>query len=138
MGVIQISKADILRSKVMESQWASFEIAPEIKTETNSKRDGLNYIVTFRLIDQTNADLNGKEFKRWFSSKAAGMFIPLVAAVRGVPIESFNDDFTFDIDELAGKKIDGKITIEVYQGSPNNKVEDYLPYKKGVNMQPAF
>lgn len=138
MPLIQFTKADILRSQIMESQWASFSINSVTGPTKNAAGDGVNYVVGLTLIEHPTADLNGKEFKRTFSSKAMGMMIPLFAAVQGVAVDSIKNDFQADTDTLIGKKIDGKITVEVYEGRPNNKVEEYLPYKKGVNMQPAF
>ena len=122
----------------MESQWASFNISAVTGPTKNAAGDGVNYIVHLTLIENAVADLNGKEFKRTFSSKAMGMMIPLFAAVQVVDVQSIKDDFQADTDTLIGKKLDGKITVDQYEGRFNNKVEEYLPYKKGVNMQPAF
>jgi hypothetical protein len=139
MPMIVFSKADILRSQTMESQWASFEFSNVMGPTKNAAGDGYNYVVQFTLTDfKPNPELNGKEFKRTFSSKAMGMMIPLVAAVRNVDVQSIKDEFNFDTDELKGKKLDGKISLEMYEGRPTNKVEEYLAYGKGVNMQPAF
>ncbi len=121
----------------METQWASFDIT-EATSRKNAGGDGINYDVTLRLIDHKNDDMNGKEFKRTFSSKAMGMMIPLVAAVQDKNIEDFNDDFDFDYDGLKNKKIDGKITTEMYMNRPVNKVEEYLPYGKSKSIGQAF
>lgn len=137
MGVIKFTKADILRSQTLEAQWASFEVVGFSDPVRNAAQDGVNYILTLRLIEK-NADLDGKEFKRTFSSKAIGMMIPFVAACRNVDINSIKDEFDFDPEEVKGKKVDGKIAVDIYENRPVNKVEEYLPYKKGVNMAPAF
>lgn len=137
MPIIRFSKADTLRSQTMEQQWASFEIVAT-GSRKNDAGDGNNYDITFQLIEHKNADLNGKEFKRTFSSKAIGMMIPLIAAVEDKDINTIKDEFEFDIDSLRGRKVDGKIITDVYNNRPTNKVEEYLPYKKGVNMVPAF
>jgi hypothetical protein len=55
-----------------------------------------------------------------------------------VDVQTIKDEFNFDTDEMKGKKIDGKITIDMFENRPVNKVEEYLPYGKGVNMAPAF
>lgn len=137
MPIIRFSKADILRSQTMEQQWASFEITAT-GSRKNDAGDGTNYDITFSLIEHKNPDLNGKEFKRTFSSKAIGMMIPLIAAVEDKDVNTIKEEFDFDIDMLRGRKVDGKIITDVYNNRPTNKVEEYLPYKKGVNMQPAF
>lgn len=137
MPIIRFSKADILRTQTMEQQWASFEIVAT-GDRKNDAGDGRNYDVTFQLIEHKNADLNGKEFKRTFSSKAIGMMIPLIAAVNDTDINTIKEEFDFDIDALRGRKLDGKIITDMYNNRPTNKVEEYLPYKKGVNMVPAF
>lgn len=139
MPMIVFSKADILRSKTMEPAWASFTITKVDGPAKNANNNGYNYIVYFTLQDwKANPDLNGKEFKRTFSSLAMGMMIPLVAAARNVDVNTLTEQFNFDTDELLGKSIDGKISIDMYEGRPVNKVEEYLPFTKGVNMQPSF
>ena len=139
MPVIQFSKADVLRSRTMDAAWASFTISQIQGPTKNAAQDGYNYVVFFTLKDwKANPELDGKEFKRTFSSKAMGMMIPLVAAARNVDVNTIQDGFNFDTDELLGKSVDGKISIDMFEGRPVNKVEEYLPYTKGVNMQPAF
>src|SRR5678816_1111613 len=125
MPAIVFSKADILRSQLMESQWASFDISAVTGPTKNSNGDGYNYVVHLTLTEyKPNPDLNGKEFKRTFSSKAMGMMIPLVAAVKNVDVNTIKDEFTFDTDELKGKKVDGKISIDNFEGRHVNKVEE--------------
>lgn len=138
MPVINITKADVLRSKVLPAQWYSWEIRGVEGPEKNAQGDGLNYVVIFSLIDQT-ADLNGKEIKRTFSSKALGMIVPLVAAARGIKMEQVPiEDFSFEFSELVGKKIDGLCKQDTYNGNLNNKVEEYAVYKSIAGTPTPF
>ena len=82
MPVIEFSVGDILRNKVLDKGWRSFILSCEGPV-ANSKKDGVNYVVTFKLID-AGPELDGKELVRYFSSKAMSMMLPLVAAVRGI------------------------------------------------------
>lgn len=129
MAIVKFSVGDILRSKLLDPGWRSWQITKVDEPRPSEDKNALNYDITFVLIDAT-PDLNGKEIKRTFSSKAMGMMIPLVQAVRGqkaaeVKIESFE----FDMQELLNKKIDGFCKVDVYMGNSNNKVEEYAPYK---------
>jgi hypothetical protein len=137
LPVIQFTIADVLRTKVLEEGWYSFLISDVTGPTPNSKKDGVNYTITFTLIDAGERD--GKEIKRVFSNKAISMMIPLVAAARGITEDQIpKEGFSFDTDELVGKKIDGKATPNVYEGQINNKVEIYMPYKMSVGQKAAF
>ncbi len=138
MPVIKFETKDVLKSKVLEDKWYSFEIREIPAAVVNAGGDGFNYKVRFALID-AGEEMNGKEIERTFSSKAIGMMIPLVAAARGIPLSDIPvEGFQLDTDELVGKKIDGHCKIEIYNGNPNNKVEEYAPYKSVVGKAMAF
>lgn len=129
MAKIKFGVGDILRSKIMDPGWRSFQILPPGEGVPNANKDGINYEIVFVLID-AGPDLNGKEIKRTFSSKAIGMFIPLVMASQGKKATDVEvKEFEFDLADLANKKIDGNVKIDIYNGQPNNKVEEYAPYK---------
>ena len=65
--------------------------------------------------------------------------IPLVAAVQGKKLEELpKADFDFDTDQLVGKKVDGKYTLENYNGQLNGRVETYSPYKSIAGQGAAF
>lgn len=138
MAIIKFSTADILKGKILEEGWRSFQITAVNGPTINDKKDGVNYTVIFTLID-AGADLDGKEFPRTFSSKAIGMMIPLVAAIRGVPTSSIKPEaFELDTSELLGNKVDGFVKVDTYEGRMNNKVEEYLPYKSSAASKPAW
>ena len=130
MPKIQFTKADVLRSQNLENEkWYSWIIKQVVGPKPNKAGDGYNYEVVFSLIDQAE-DLNGKEITRTYSNKAISMMIPLTAAVRGKKLDEMpKEDFDFDTDELVGKKVDGKHTLETYEGRLTGKVETYAPYK---------
>jgi hypothetical protein len=132
MAVIQFNKADVMRTKTLEAGWKSFEVAAVTGPKANKAGDGVNYAVSFRLIDDNNAELNGKEIERIFSNKAMSMMIPLAAACQGKKLSDINDAFELDLDTLVGKKIDGNVAVEEYQGNLKNVVEEYAPYKSTV------
>jgi hypothetical protein len=135
--VIQFSTADVLRNKVLPEGWYSWLISAIEGPTPNSKKDGVNYTAVFTLIEQGEED--GKEIRRVFSSKAMSMMIPLAAAVKGMTIDQIpKEGFALDTDELVGKKVDGKVKTDVYEGQMKNVVEEYMPYKAGKAMKADF
>ena len=129
MSVIKFTAADALRSKLLEERWYKWQIVSVSPFRPNDAKDGFNWDVTFSLIEAPNPDLNGKEVKRTFSTKANGFAIDLILAARGIKKADFKaEGFDFDTDELTGKKIDGKATTDTYNGQMNNRVEEYAPY----------
>lgn len=133
MPIINISTADVKRAQVVDKKWYPLQVSITGPTP-NAAKDGVNFVASFTIID--SGDLDGKEILRYYSSKAIGMIIPLVAAVRGVPVESIKEGFQLDTDELQGKKIDGLVDTDVYEGRLRNICEVYLPYKTSSNQQP--
>lgn len=139
MPVINFTKADVLRSRNLESdKWYSWQIARVEGPKASKGGDSYNYTVVLSLIDHS-PETDGKEINRMYNTKAISMMIPLIAAVKGINQDEIEaDKFTFDLDELVGKKIDGKHKLENYEGSLIPKVEEYLPYKKIVGQPVPF
>lgn len=135
MPVINFTTADVMRSKILEKGWRPMQITAVTGPTPNKAKDGVNFTVTFTLID--SGDLDGKEFQRVFSSKAISMMLGLVAAVRGIKQNEIpKESFSVDTDELLGKKIDGLVDTDTYEGQLKNICEVYLPYKTSSNQQP--
>lgn len=139
MALIQFSKADTLRAQDLENEkWYSWQIARVEGPKSSGKGDSYNYNCILSLID-VNEELNGKEIGRTFNTKAMAMMIPLIAAVRGKAVSDFpKEAFDFDTDELVGKRIDGKHTLEPYEGRMVGRVETFAPYKSIVGKAQSF
>lgn len=140
MPVISVQTADILKSKNLESAWYSWQVTAIQGPTTNAKGDGVNYVVVINLIDHS-PEMDGKEIKKTFSSKAIGMIIPLYAACKGIPLQTVLDDpkpFQLDTDDLLNKKVDGKAVVETYEGRLINKVDEFAIYKSIAGKAPSF
>lgn len=135
MSVIKFSTGDVLRSKMLANDWYKWLITAIRGPYPSKDQTSNNFEVTFTLIEHT-PDTNGKEMKRVFSAKAMSMMIPLIEAVRGVPAGTLKEGFDFDFDEFLGKKVDGLVTTDTYEGQLQNRVETYAPY--GSPHQSAF
>lgn len=130
MPIIKITAADVLKSKTLDAGWYGSEIIKvESSSTTTEKGPSINYILTF-LIENSE----GKEIERYFNSKAIGMICPLIAAATGKQIKP--EEFTFDLDELLHKKVDSKLEVDIYQGRPTNKINEWVPYGRGKELQP--
>ena len=125
MPIIKITAADIQKNKPLESGWYGATII-KIGELVKAKSDptSVNLPITF-LIDNTD----GKEIEKAFNSKAMGMIVPLVEAVRNDG-KIKPEDFNLNTDELFSKKVDVKVVVDTYEGRLNNKIEGYLPYGK--------
>lgn len=126
---ITFGAGDILRSKVLDPAWRSWQIIKVHDPVLAEDKVNLNIKFTFMLID-AGPDLTGKEVERTFSTKAKGMMVPLVAAIRGLKVSDIKiETFEVELDEFLNKKFDGFSKVETYNGNQNNKVEEYAPYK---------
>jgi hypothetical protein len=130
MPIIRFTPADVLKAKTLEAGWYGSEIIKiDSASTTTDKGSSINYIFTF-LIENSE----GKEIERYFNSKAVGMMCPLIAAATGKIVKPEN--FDFDTDELLHKKVDSKLDVEIYQGRPQNKINEWVAYGKGKQLQP--
>jgi len=131
MPIIKITAADIQKQKTLEVGWYSAQITKVSEFTTSKKGDSVNLTVTF-LIDGTE----GREIDRVYNSKSMGMIVPLIEAVKGKPVEP--KDFDYDTSMLVAAKLDVKVVVEIYEGRLLNKIESYLPYGKGKEVQAPF
>lgn len=140
MSIINFTPGDVLRSRVLDQGWASFVIS-SVTYQQNKEKDAMNWKVIFTLIDKS-PELDGKVIERYFSDKAPSMMLPLIYAARGIKMvdkmKEIPEGFAFDTEELVGKKVDGNVKQDTYQGNINNKLEEYAPYKSAVGAGPAF
>ncbi len=127
MPIINITAADVLKSRNIDPAWYGATITKIGDLIASSAGDSVNCKITF-----TIEGTEGKEIDRTYNSKAIGMIIPLFAAVKGVDISTITpENFQINTDELLNKKVDVKVVLEQYQGRYTNKVEDVLAYGKG-------
>ena len=134
MAIIKFTKADVLKSQLLEKNWYSFQVV-RVEGPTPSKdKASMNYNFTCVLIDKS-ADLNGKELVVRGNSKWIVGLIPFIAACRGLTqAEVPKDDFEFDTEEVLGAKFDGLVIQDLYEGNLKNDFENFLPYKKSANQ----
>ena len=139
MPIINFSKADILRTQNLENEkWYSWEISKLEGPAPSKDGKSLNFKMTLSLIDG-DAELNGKEVVRMYNNKAMAMMIPIIAATKGMSVDQMEKtDFAFDTSELIGKKVDGKYTLETYEGQLQGRVELYLPYKSAASSGGSY
>ena len=137
MAVINFSAADVLRGKLLEAGWYSFQVARIDGPKPSAGKDSMNYEVILSLIDK-NADLNGKELIARGNSKAISMMIPMIVAAQGKSMSDIKPEaFQVDLDSLVGCKLDAKVVVKPYEGQLKNEFESFLPYKKAADA-PSF
>lgn len=134
MPLISFTKADILRSKLLEAGWYGMTIKSFSEPTKSSGGDSVNWIVTFTLDEIPGVVPEGKELERYYNSKAKSMMLPLISAA----LEKTIDPANFDLDGsmLVGKKVDNRVAVENYEGRLINKIsDDFVPYGKSKTMQ---
>lgn len=132
MSVIKFMPADILRGKLLDAGWYGLSI--KSATDWAKSKDGqsLNCIITF-VVDNSE----GKEIDYVINSKGLGFHVPLLAAVMGVK-DLDPKEIELDTSTLAGKKVDGKVIVDEYNGNLNNKISTFLPAGMGKNQQVPY
>lgn len=128
MPVINVTKADLLKTKVYDAGWYPARIAKVGALEKSADGNSINCRITFAL----GGGAEGKEIDNTFNSKLWGMLDPLHQAVFGKAM----DEGSFDTDTLLGKDCDVSLVVDTYKGNLQNKIAGYLPKGKGGQAQP--
>jgi hypothetical protein len=129
MPIIKITRADIEKLKTLEGGWYGATITKVSDPTPSNDKQSINTIVTITI------DIVGKEMNQYFNSKLIAMIIPLYEAVMGKRI---TEELDLDTGHLLGKKLDVKLTTEIYKGNSQNAIEGYLPYGAGANQKAPF
>lgn len=129
MPVIKITKADIEKLKVLDSGWYGATIT-KVGDPAPSRDKGSINIPIFFTIDEI-----GKELIVTINSKLHAMIIPIWETVMGKKV---TDELDMNTEHLVGKRLDVKLTTEIYNGGPINKIEGYLPYGQGKTAKAPF
>lgn len=137
MPLLKFTPADIQKSKILDDGW--YGLAVKKVGEWTPAKDGksLNLVITLVVEDQ-----NDKEIEYLINNTGMGFHVAFFAAILNVPVKKIQDDPTilesFDTDTLPGKKIDGHIIQDTYNGAVNNKIArgigGFLPYGQGRAM----
>lgn len=129
MALLKFTASDILKSKILEEAWYGLTCTKVVEPKASKDGDSVNYKVVF-LVD--NAE--GKELEYVINSKGLGFHVSLIAAMMGKSKKELKPEaISVDMEEWVGKKVDGRIVQDAYNGIPNNKIADFLPYGMGTS-----
>ncbi len=127
---IIIPKSDLAKGIPVNQGWQQFTLG---KPYTKSSKDNksVNYIVP-HILDN---DVNGRVIDHFFNSQAPGMMAPLIAALanKTVPevLEAMKaDTLEFDLEQVEGKKVLGKVFHGNYEGRIQSKIEGWANPEK--------
>lgn len=131
---INFSRGDLLAGQAITPAWYTGTIiSDELKTE-NGRVDN-EIILDF---DDPALKADERTVKHTFYNaidKGKGFLVPYMASLLNKPIKDIVDGlekgttYGFSIGEKknVGKKIQFKLTNEMYQGRPQNRIETFLP-----------
>lgn len=134
MAIIKITTADVLKSRILEAGWYGAKITAIAGPKASKNGDSINFDFDFTLDEKSIAP--GKVVTRVFNSKAIGMVVPVVAAIRNAAVDP--KDFDLDTDECLYKSLDVKLTVDIYEGQPKNVASEFAPYGKGTDQKLPF
>lgn len=130
MPVIRLTAADILKGELIDKGWYGLLIKGVSDWTASKDGKSVNVTVTF-VVDGTS----GKEIDYVINQKGLGFHTALFSAIAGTKLKP--EDIEVDTSTWAGKKLDGKVIQEEYNGRLSNKISDFLPPGAGKN-QPVF
>jgi hypothetical protein len=133
MPVIQYSKRDLLRDKLVEPAWYTVHINTIGEWTPSKDKQSQNMVVEGTIV--RNADNGSEEFKdvpiggmgAWgFNTKALGFSLGLTKAVAeqlGINADDIGPDTKIEYKHLEGKYVDVFIINDTYEGRMKNKVD---------------
>ena len=120
MPVINLTAADIAKSKNIEAGWYPAKIVKVNDIKPSKDKASMNIPIDFEIKNQA---AEGKQITVTFNSKAIGMITPLLKAVNGVEPEPGQ----INVDTLQGQEVDVHVIQETFEGRLINKIDGYLP-----------
>ena len=129
MPILRLTPADILKSKVLDDAGYGMECKKVSDWLPSADKQSTNCTVTFVL---ENTD--GKELDYLINSKGMGFHTGLIAVMIGKSLKEVQakpELLEADTDLWPGKKVDGHVIQDSFNGRPNNKISEFLPYGKG-------
>lgn len=132
MPIINITQADLQRTKNLPSGWYGLKVVKIHPPARAAKGDSINYKVT---VFVEGAEADGKEIDMIFNSKMIGKLGPFINAVNyPAKVNAGN----IELDDLQGKQCDGFINQRVSEGNMYDEVQQFMPYgmSKDANRVP--
>jgi hypothetical protein len=129
MPLLKVTTSDIQKSKILQEGWFGLQCKGVSDWTPSSDGKSTNMKVTF-LVEGTD----GKEMEHIINSKGIGFQCALFASFENLTLKAYQDkaaDQELDTDKWVGKKVDGHVIVDTYQGRNNNKFSTFMPYGKG-------
>jgi hypothetical protein len=123
MAIIKITKADILKTKNVTPNWYSCQVVKVHQPTKAKDSDTINYV--FDCVILPGQEGEGKEIPARFNSALIGKMVPFYSACIGKQI-SVEDGI--DTDAFMGKKFDGHVTPNNYQGQLYDNFDNFVPF----------
>jgi len=120
MPVINISREDILKSKVFDPGWYATEVIGVDEKESKAG-DSTNYTVEFKVITGIYKDAS---LYRLFNTKGMGFAVPFLTAL-GVSIGDQGQ--SFELNATIGRRLKVHCSNRSYEGKTRNDVDDFAP-----------
>jgi hypothetical protein len=123
MAIIKITKADILKTKNVTPGWYQCQVIKVHPPNKAKESTTINYVFDCVILSgQEGAD---KEIPARFNSALIGKMAPFYFACTGKQIDP---EEGIDTDDLMGKKFDGKIVPQQYQGQLYDNFDNFVPF----------
>ena len=132
MPVIKIDKSTLQAGLPIEPGWY-LGVVKEIKTEPSKAGDSINHVTTLEITEGDNAGRQPKP--KYFNSKGYGFMIDFIEAASGETINR-EEEFSFDLDVLVGKKLWFKVDNVPYEGRLQNEISGYANKDVDPNALP--
>jgi len=122
---ITIPKSDMAKGIPIPEGWKKFALT-EVFAKASKNGDSTNYIVVHKLVD----DPNERTIEHNFNSKVIGLMAPFIAALQQTTVQQIlesmdSGELTFDLEEVKGNTVLGKVYHDVYQGRVISKIEEW-------------
>lgn len=133
---INFSKGDLLQGQAITPGWYKGTI---IKDEIKVENNRIDNAITLNFEDPTLAEDDRTIVHTFYNAidKGKGFLVIYMSALLNKPVKELTEGlekgqmYGFSIGEgkNVGKKIQFKLTNEMFNGRPQNRVETFIPYE---------
>lgn len=123
MAVVKVSSQEMKKGMPLEAKWYS-GVIKEMKIEPTKDKSGINNNLIVVIED---GSVEGRELKeKIFDSNMKPLWEAALSTEETPFTINPDEDYNFDTDDIAGKRINVRVENDIYQGRPIPKMKTFI------------
>lgn len=130
MPIIEITQQNLDQQKPVDKGWHRLKI-DKFMEKASKDAKSINYTFLFKVDDENDSN-NNRYVSKMYNSKIIGTtIVPLIAAIKDVPIDAPGLLGNIDLAALEGSTIYAEVTERVYEGKIQKDIDTFASISAG-------